>query len=110
MKLDKITEQEILDLLEKTEQEQINLFASRHILIKRTNCVSPCGLIYESLADLAERLWEKARDRSELDQVMAQISRNCGQRAWVDFFAYKAKPIHRIVAAIIALKRAGIKL
>jgi hypothetical protein len=109
-----IPERELLELIGKTEQEQVDyLVESKFIRFLPCTQYKASGVVrMESLADLADRLWQEAIEKAEpeISCSMAQISRICGKRAWVDFFAYSAKPIHRIIAAIIALQRAGVEI
>jgi hypothetical protein len=105
------TEKELLDLPGKTEDEQIVFLSSRNIL-NAYQC-HKCDLEQcESLADLAERLWGKLpNDLSGLADVYKQVNHlrkdQALEGAYWKWWAIESIPIHRIVAALIALKRSG---
>ena len=135
MKLDKFTEQEFLDLLKKTEEEIYEFLDSKenkkHVF-EYTECTHTCTICdesmtcfcVESLADLAERLWEKAVekvgtklvsylsesiDKFDTPEFILKSGRSmaCEWKVWWLFYA---KPIHRIVASLITLQRSGAKI
>jgi uncharacterized UBP type Zn finger protein len=116
------SEQELLGLLKMTEEEQIKWLDGKEILAMK----HAYGFT-ESLADLAERLWRKAREiesdeNSYLLTALCDVAdfvenrkkcSQCGHELYsgVSFFwATDADAIHRIVAALIALQRAQINL
>lgn len=108
-----IPKDELLALVEKDDGDCFIFFFDRGFIETHT-CDWCENQTSESLADLAERLWEKATSC----EVITSLHIACGivsginscdndiVRGW--FFVY-AKPIHRIVAAIIALQRAGVE-
>jgi hypothetical protein len=121
-------EQELLGLLKKTEEEQINWLEKNEILKVPARLYDVCDhILFESLADLAERLWKKAREiklceGGDLLTALCDVAgvmenrKKCTQcehessAGSVFFWATDADAIHRIVAALIALQRAGVEL
>jgi hypothetical protein len=148
MKLDNIPEQELLELPKKTEEEQAKWLSDKYILKSSPVYLRPTftGLgdrdgvceetlagdttwnqRLESLADLAERLWKKAREiklceGGDLLTALCDVAgvmenrkkcTQCGHESSagsVFFWATDADAIHRIVAALIALQRAGVEI
>ena len=123
MKLDKFTEQDFLDLLNKTKDEQIKWLTDRGILNGYDRDIQHpvwgCTAKYtqqESLADLAERLWEKAmKQGTTLTVAMVHVADYCEKKKIIatqvfHWFCYYAKPIHRIVASLIALQRSEVEV
>lgn len=132
MNLKDTTEAELIALLEKTPTEQENYLACNKIQ-KSTNCFSVCCPdcdyswdedVYESLPDLAERLWDKAQyecqkqyiaftnsmvDVFALVTCLIKPEEGTSKAEFWCWWACEAKPIHRIIAALIALKRSGIE-
>jgi hypothetical protein len=121
------SEAEILGLLTKTEEEQIEyLYIENNIMKNRWDIANGDNLtVEESLPDLAERLWRKAYTIGHIpgigDVFLSAIKevhkiifpKNYGQvemEEWMYFWALEAKPIHRIVAALLAIKRAGVEI
>jgi len=100
MTLDKISEEEILDLLTKTEKEQMVWLIDNGIAGKSDHFDIR---VIESLPELAERLWEKAIEKaiSYLLDVIIEFKMT---------LVIKSDSIHRIVAASLVLKRAGAKI
>jgi hypothetical protein len=139
MKLDNIPEQELLELPKKTEEEQAKWLSDKYILKSSPVYLRPTftGLgdrdgvceetlagdttwnqRLESLADLAERLWEKMWDGKSLGMTW-RITRDClllvggnteFEESLMKWWAMFSRPIHRIVAALTALKRAGVEI
>jgi hypothetical protein len=119
-------EQELLDLLNKPECEQIQYFLDNHIL-KSRETIRDYFIPIVSLADLAECLWKKAREiklceGGDLLTALCDVAgvmenrkkcTQCGHESSagsVFFWATDADAIHRIVAALIALQRAGVEI
>lgn len=114
-----IPEQELLDLLNKTEEERQKWFLDHDMLFVLAEKEEQWTL-YETEADLADRLWERA-NKTYLKESMVIIYQRevrpnivfnivTAGRFYEDsrnWFLYDAKSIHRIVAAIIAIQRAG---
>ena len=97
-----IPKNELLALLDKTEQERALWLKDKGILSYRCRATA----IDETLADLAERLWKRAL-HVNLDFAMRIVADKLAvdfDRFWKMYY----KSIHRIDAAIIALQRAGV--
>lgn len=103
------TEQELLDLLGMTEDEARSYLFHKGILLDRIECDVCDHKILESLADCAERLREKATlYRVTFTQAMQDVFDLEDQNnSLFNFWVFDATTIHRIVAALIAIKRAG---
>jgi hypothetical protein len=119
-----IPEDELLDLLNKAESEAIEWLSHHdHIIL---DCVEKFSFldgkvhkvpVWESLADCAERLWEKAKIKTIFpiaavyEHLYPEIEVNQANRcSMMEWLAMDSKPIHRIVAAIIALQRSGVEI
>jgi hypothetical protein len=115
-------EQELLELPKKTEEEQrrflrVNKITSIRYPVECVQCGEDLSVhhkVEESLADLAERLWEKAFTKAYKKLLSTMLHVYSLQRAVSAsesfFWMFEAKPINRIVAALIALQRAGVEL
>jgi hypothetical protein len=117
-----IPENELLDLLDKTKQEQ-KQWAIDKYLVKVIGSTGGADdeTVYESLADLAERLWEMAYlaniHSPLLDNAIVRIYENttgirviskADKITMLTWWLEPKKIIHRTVAALIALGRAGV--
>lgn len=117
MNLQDTTEAALVALLDKSDVEHIEFLSTRRIS-KAYKCHNPkCDLEkYESLADLAERLWKLACEHAELSNAMDEIYpiKSCfnGPETRCRFYQwwlFDTTSIHRIVAALIALRRSGVE-
>lgn len=108
-----IPESELLALLDKSEEDVGDYLADKGILtMQHRFCVEHGSVeIAESLADLAERLWERTVEKVgtvNFNNIVEMIAEKTTTipNAFV-FRQFYLKPIHRIIAAIIALQRSG---
>lgn len=105
MNLQTLKKSELLELLTKTEEEQNDWIRDAQLLITMNACCT---------ARLAERLWEKAKydltfEIIKLVSVTGKILLESASRFDIFYWlGMESKPIHRIVAALIALRRAGV--
>ena len=113
-----IPEEELLALIDKTEEEQYNWLAENKVLKPDATVVLYLCHIGrpESLADLADRLWKRANIKTIFPiatvyeymypEIEVTQANRCSMMEWL---AMDALPIHRIIAAIIAIHRSGEK-
>ncbi|MBE3140920.1 MAG: hypothetical protein IMZ53_10085 [Thermoplasmata archaeon] len=105
-----LSEQEIIGLLKIAEPTQRARLIKWDIL--GTNNLTG---FFESLPDFAQRLWEKLpNDLSGLKDVYCKVNGLRADQAAVaaywKWWAINAKSIHRVCAALLALKRSGFEL
>lgn len=112
MNLSQIIEAKLFALLGKIKEEQTDWLTEKDILQQQDKGHTGFFRV-ESLPDLAERLWEKALKISrktnwdELLDAMHETLNIIPEGFHFDqFWMYYAKPIHRIVASLLAMKRA----
>lgn len=106
-----MTRSEILGLSKMSEGEQRKLLASNGILkqtVQEFAGSEPRALVYyESLPDLADRLWREITSKRNLPEcinfVVRMVEPECktmsAQKSW---WIYNSLPIHRIQAALLA--------
>jgi hypothetical protein len=105
MNLQNITEQELLDLMGKTEEEQYKYLGGLYLF---SDSGDWCGL-----ADLSVRLWEKALPIG-VGKCICLVCEHVVGKKWYHTACYcwwaqyaPSHPIAVIVAALIAIKRSG---
>lgn len=116
-------ETECMKLLDMTEQEANEWLQDYDHLI--SDCPEKLSFVngnvikvhvWESLPDLSNRLWKLAvkhltlpkaiQDVTEYSTGVRPMKRESIEAWWI----YTSQPIHRIIAALIALGRAGVEL
>lgn len=102
-------ESELIAMLDKTEKEQLRSLQNMGVMVIRPETNESFDYWWESLPDLAERLWEKAKPRLTV-HILAMVFNFEDEENLLLNWIRDAKPIHRIVASLIALKRAGVEI
>jgi len=122
-----IPEAELLGLLTKTEEEREQVFVKygllksrrvSHVLTQNVTSMEIHAIrnkdinrelfVHETEADLAERLWKKAKSHLTLN-ILHEVFGGDSYELMINWIR-DAEPIHRIVAAIIALQRVGVEI